>query len=256
MNCEDFRNSLCKGEPIAGDAADHLQACPACRAMLEALDVPPEEPDPRRLELAKRQIERALTPVLPLPSDASMIFWSVGLFIVFSAVAASPFGFQGFLTLSIVQCACYYVVITTGALFFSLATVQEMVPGSRRRIDPMLVVGVSLVVNALLVVLLFPHFELTDFVHSGVPCLRFGVICAAVSAWIAYLFVRRGFFTSPVRAAILIGFFAGLAGVSVLALACRIQNASHILVWHLGAMLLSGLAGAVFGYWRFAPRNR
>jgi hypothetical protein len=47
--------------------------------------------------------------------------------------------------------------------------------------------------------------------------------------------------------AVLIGCFAGFAGVAVLSLHCPLQNSAHIIVWHLGAMALSALCGMTIG---------
>jgi hypothetical protein len=43
------------------------------------------------------------------------------------------------------------------------------------------------------------------------------------------------------------GAFAGLTGVGVLALCCPILNTPHILVWHLGVVLVAMFAGGIAG---------
>jgi hypothetical protein len=72
-----------------------------------------------------------------------------------------------------------------------------------------------------------------------------GLVCGALSAAPFWLLLRKGFLASPVAAGATIGSFAGFAGVAVLALHCPIENSAHILVWHLGAMMLAAMAGIV-----------
>jgi hypothetical protein len=95
--------------------------------------------------------------------------------------------------------------------------------------------------------LIFSNYGTSNFVTSGIPCLRLGSISALISGVLGWRLLRRGYFVSPRETILLFSFFAGLVGVAVLALHCPIRNSLHFLVWHLGAMVLAGIAGWFLG---------
>ena len=99
------------------------------------------------------------------------------------------------------------------------------------------------------------QFSFNRFMESGIPCLEFGTVCAAIGGALGFLLIRKGFLTTPLQAAVLTGCFAGLAGVTALAFVCPQLNAPHILVWHFGTMAIGTAAGALIGQvveWRMA----
>jgi hypothetical protein len=247
MNCRDFRNWLAQGRPLTGSAEEHLRTCVGCRMMLESLHPPGQPPDAQRLARLKERIGGTTTAVRPLPSDESMFAIGLLVFLAFSILLAAAVGFQGFLRLNALQRICDYAAILVAAALFSLAIVPEIVPGARRRISLFTLVILLLLALSLTTVTLFPNFDLAYFVKRGVPCLRFGLVCAAISAALGYWLIKKGYASSPVRAGAIFGGFTGLVGVAALALHCPILNAAHILVWHCGAILISALAGALLG---------
>jgi hypothetical protein len=256
MNCNGIKRYLSEARPLTGSAKDHLESCAGCRAMVEALDTANDTPNTQRVARIQGLITASLEPVRPLPPDRTLISISVALFIAFSLLAAIPVGYNGLHVLSAQQRLAYYSVITACAILFSAATVQQMIPGSKRKLRPQWVVVAVLLSLTSLAVALYQNFELTQFVELGIPCLRLGCICAAVSGALSYFIVRKGFLTSPIKTSTMMGFFAGLAGVAVLALHCPIKNSAHIIVWHLGAMVLGGVGGAAVGaFWQRIPRN-
>ncbi len=247
MNCRDFWEWISQGRPVTGPAADHLRTCSGCRMMLESLPSPSEPPDEQRLVQLKERLGRTAAPVRPLPSDKGMFLIGLLAFLAFSILLAMPVGYQGFLRLSTLQRICEYAAILLVAALFSLAMTQEIVPGAKRRIRPFTLVIVLLILLPLTTVSLFPDFSLANFVTRGVPCLRFGLVCGAISAAFGFWLINQGYASSPLRAATIFGAFAGLVGVAALALHCPILNAAHILVWHCGAILIAALFGAVIG---------
>jgi hypothetical protein len=256
MNCDGIKQCLSEARPLTGSAQDHLESCAGCRAMVEALDPVKDMPSEQRITRIQRLMTASLEPVRPLPPDRTLISISVALFVAFSLLAAVPVGYNGLHVLSAQQRLAYYSVITVCAIFFSAATVQQMIPGSKRNLSPQWVVVAVLLSLTSLAIALHRNFELTQFVKLGMPCLQLGCICAAVSGALSYFIVRKGFLTCPIKASTTMGFFAGLAGVAVLALHCPIKNSAHIMVWHLGAMVLGGAGGAVVGaFWRRLPRK-
>jgi hypothetical protein len=247
MNCNGIKELLSEGRPLTGSAQHHLASCAGCRAMVEALTLPEAHLDRERIDQIQELITASLKPVRPLPSDRRLIWNLLAFFVAFSLIAAIPVGYNGFHVLNAYQRFAYYAVILLCATWFSITTVQEMIPGSKRKANPPWTMVAATLSLALLVSVLFHNFDLDRFVPLGIPCLRLGSICALVSGALSWFTLRKAFFASPVAASATVGFFAGLAGVAVLALHCPIQNSAHIIVWHLGAMVLGGLGGAVVG---------
>ena len=247
MNCENVRQSLSQGQPLTGPAASHVETCAGCQAMMKALEGPSDLPDSEQVARITRSVQKSLKPVRPLPSDLLMILMGSGGFFVFSIAAALTIGLGGFHGLTPAQRLAYYAVIAVCAILFSALTVGEMMPGSKRRAAPGAVISLSLLSVASVAFALFHNFDTAHFVAQGIPCLRIGCICAAIGGFSAYLLVRQGLAPSPLRLSTTVGFFAGLAGVAVLALFCPLQNTAHIIVWHLGAMLAGGGGGFFAG---------
>ncbi len=253
MNCDDLKNYLADGEPLPGAVADHLGECPACRAMMAALDPPQEMPNEQRLEQLAKRLTATAQPVRPLPSDSKMVLIALALFAAFSFLATLPFGFDGFQRLTAVQKTWYYAAVLLVAILFSAATVKEIIPGARKLIHPLWLTAGSVLLLAVSVTAVIPDFGLNNFRALGLPCLRLALSCAAICGFLASWFFRRGYPTAPVQASLTFGVFAGLSGVAVLALHCPVLNAPHILIWHLGALPISGLVGAGIGSLIYKP---
>jgi hypothetical protein len=247
MNCNELKELLSEGRPLNGAAMDHLVSCAACRAMVESITLPETDPGTERINHIERLITASLKPVRPLPSNRTLIWNLLALFTAFSLIAAIPVGYNGFHVLTPFQRLAYYTMIFLFAMGFSANTVQQMIPGSSRTANPRWLIVGCLLSLVLLVALLFQKFDLDRFVRLGIPCLRLGSICALIGGGLFWFVVRKGFFTSPIEASTTVGFFAGLAGVAVLALHCPIENPAHIIVWHLGAAVLGAFGGALAG---------
>ncbi len=247
MNCDGIREFLSESQPLTVAAELHLASCAGCRAMLQALTPPQEEPNPKHIREIQSLITASLAPVRPLPSNRKLVCRLLVVFAAFSLLATLPVGYKGFHVLNTYQKVTYYGLLLVFAVWFSITIVQEMIPGSKRQATSRWPIMAAMIGLALLIYLLFQDFDTNRFGALGIPCLRLGCICALLSGALFWLICRKGFLTSPVTACASVGFFAGLAGVSVLALHCPIENSAHIIVWHLGAMLLAGLGGTVIG---------
>jgi len=255
VNCRDFREWLAQGGALTGPAAEHLRTCRGCRAMIESLNPSSQVPDAQRLARLKERIGGATAAVRPLPSDRAISLIGLFVFLALSILLATAVGYQGFVRLTPVQRIGDYTAILVAAVLFSLAIVPEIVPGAKRRISPSALLIALLLLLPLTTMALFPNFSLVYFVRRGVPCLRFGLLCAAISAAAGYWLIRKGYASSPVRAGAIFGAFAGLVGVAALALHCPILNAAHIVTWHCGAVLIGALAGAGLGAFPAGNRN-
>ncbi len=247
MSCKDVLSCLAEGQPFSPPAKVHLEGCSTCQSLLKVLDQPVEPIPERSVQAIAGRLTGSLKAVRPLPSDRVLVSISLIFFIAFCLLVAYMEGFQGYKGLYLDQRILYFGVLLGLAFLFSIATVQEMIPGSRRLID-----GVPLIICLLLLLValpfvLFRTVSFVQFVQRGIPCLRLGSLCALTFGIIAGMLIRSGYFVYPLQASVIVGFFAGLAGFSVLAIYCPLQNAAHILVWHLGALLVGGVGGTFVG---------
>src|SRR5207248_10655316 len=108
--------------------------------------------------------------------------------------ADSPVGSKGVDVLNRYERFAYYGLILMGAAWFSIATVQEMIPGSKHKSSPGWTILATMLSLAVLVSVLFHNFSLDRFVSLGIPCLRLGSVCAVVSGARSWFLFRKGFF--------------------------------------------------------------
>jgi len=94
---------------------------------------------------------------------------------------------------------------------------------------------------------LFGYRWNVHFVPLALHCWGIGVICAALSAPLFWLVLRRGFSLSPVSHGATAGLLAGLTGLAVLEIYCPYLDRLHISAGHIGAALTSTLVGAIVG---------
>jgi hypothetical protein len=206
-----------------------------------------DPPDAATLEKIAAQFSASAKPVRALPSNLTLWAISLGLFAALVSIVAKVVQFKAITVLSGGQMVAYYGVLLLLAALFSRAMIERMIPGAKRVVPSILLSIAALVALSLLASVLFADRGTENFVSRGIPCLRLGVMSALLSGFLGWWLLQRGYLVSPRETITLYGFFAGLVGVSVLALHCPIPNAPHVLVWHLGAMLLAGLAGFFLG---------
>jgi hypothetical protein len=180
-----------------------------------------------------------------LPSNT--VLWSIALaiFAVISLVIAGIVKLFAIQVLGGWQMILYYGLVFLLAALFARAIVEQMIPGSVRLIRSSWLAALGMAALVLLIIVIFKNLGTVHFVTQGIPCLRLGVISAVVSGFIGWKLFQRGYLVSPRETITLYGLFAGLVGIAVLALHCPILNSLHVLVWHLGAMLIAGLMGFI-----------
>jgi len=209
--------------------------------------LPPGTPSPDRIESIQRLVVSSMYPVRPLPSNRVLVSSVLGLFVLLAFICTLPFGWLGLHALSSGQKLLYFGLILLLAYVLGRAVVEDMIPGSLRRVNRPVLIGGAFPLAGAAVALLFPSFATVRFVHFGIPCLRLGLVCAAIGGLFLFLLLRRGFLTAPFQTCCLAGVLAGLVGFGGLAIHCPLLQASHILVWHLGAVFLAGMSGALVG---------
>jgi hypothetical protein len=193
-------------------------------------------------ERPKAQIVASLRPVRPI---APPWVWVTGFLLVFAVVAvagAARLGLYGVAALGPVPFAIIFAVVVAAVCIAAIATVREMIPASGRRMA-----GAALLaaIAGLLAIfaLLFHDYGMQKFVPQGVACLTAGLSFAIPAALVVCLFLRRGFVMSLTATGLAAGTLAGLAGIGVLELHCPILKAPHVMVWHVGVVVLSAAVG-------------
>ncbi len=116
-------------------------------------------------------------------------------------------------------------------------------PGSRRHLSSgSLLATAALCLTAVLLVC-FRDYHVTNFLHAGLVCLGLGTATAVPAGLLTAIALRRGFAADAGQAGIAGGTLAGLAGVTMLELHCPNFQIAHLLVWHLGVLLVSATLG-------------
>jgi len=87
---------------------------------------------------------------------------------------------------------------------------------------------------------------------KGLPCLGFEMMLGAPMLMAALWLVARGASVAPWLAGALAGLGAGLAADAAMHFECGAVDPAHTVIWHLGAVVLLSLLGALAG--RFMPR--
>jgi len=267
MTCRDVEGviiSHASGASTSPEVAVHIAGCESCgrlaRAIAQAHQVHP--PSPEQLERIKARILADLKPARPpLPPASVLVFALVFILVVISAIGGAALGIAGWRALSLLQKITVFSALAAGAGVLAFSTARLVVPGSRFPLSPYLfVIAVFGVMAAICTSLFYPQEEAT-FVSTGVVCLRIGLECAISATLLFWLLLRRGAILNPILMGTTAGALAGLSGLTVLEIFCPNLNEYHILVWHLGTVLVSAVGGLAIGIiaeysgWRRAPHT-
>jgi hypothetical protein len=192
-------------------------------------------------------LQSSMRPVRPLPRT-----WVLagGLVLICAAVAltgASRAGFFGYAKMDLLERALIFSTLGLLAWVAGTEFVNEMIPGSRRRIPAGALLGIATVVLVGVFAVLFHDYHTEHFVSVGIICLVTGVLHAIPVGLMSWLVLRRGFAVNFVSAGLVAGTLAGLAGVGLLELHCPNLQAVHILVWHIAVVPVSAALGALVG---------
>ncbi|MGB2627547.1 MAG: NrsF family protein [Candidatus Acidiferrum sp.] len=192
-------------------------------------------------------IQPSMRQVRPLPRTwvlagvLMLICAGVGL------AGAARAGFYGFEKMSLLERALIFSTLAVLSCVAGTEFVNEMIPGSRRRISAGGLLGLASVVLVLVFAVLFHDYHTERFVSLGFVCLITGVLHAIPAGLLSWLVLRRGFAVNSVSAGVVAGTLAGLAGVGVLELHCQNFQAMHILVWHTAVLVVTAALGALVG---------
>ena len=253
MTCRGIEDSLAlyaAGAAIPPEVSAHIAGCESCRRLLAAMrqSDAPEPPSPDRLRQIQAQLRADLKPVKPLPP--ARVFVLALLLIAAAAVAigAAHLGIAGWEALGTLRRSVVFAVLAAGLGLLSVLLSRVMVPGSRVLLDSRVAVAGVFAILAPIFAILFDFHAEPTFVATGLVCLTIGIECALPVAAFSWLILRQGMVLQPTAAGALTGLLAGLSGVTVLEIFCPNPDRYHILVWHIGAAMVSTIAGAAVGW--------
>jgi hypothetical protein len=253
MSCDRIDSLLSDGAPLDAGAKEHIAGCASCRSMITILGESGGELGPEEVGRLKTLVSKDWRPVRPLPSDRKLVALLLIFFVSFSVLAAWPTRYYGLRGLNATQMAIYFSVIACCAFLGALAIIQEMIPGSRKRISPVLAMALAIIGLIAVIVVLFPNFSTSHFVRYGEGCFRVGSVCGLLAGLLLFLALRTGFFASPVTAAISVGFSRGTFRCGRTRYALLLTDCAS----HSGVALWRAIPRAGRRHWyRTAARNR
>ena len=234
------------GAPLSPEAQRHLSQCPLCQA-LQGAQMPPQSEPSRLSDRVLTSVLVDLKPVKPIASPWVLTLAFTATLIATLALVVWLTGSAGFFALSATARMLMMSIIGVGALLFSFSLAQKMIPGSLLRV-PVLQVALALAVAFIFVVALMFH-DVTDWKTLAMErtCLWLGIGAAVVTATLGSLLVRRGAWINRFATVVSIGALSGVSALLALTVHCPILKATHILVWHGGAVLVAILAAWLVG---------
>ncbi len=235
---------------LSPDEQRHLAQCPVCQALYNAQPAATLVPESNTTRLSNRVLTSVLAdlkPVKPIPPPWVLATAFAAVLIAVLALAVWLTGSAGFFALSAMAKMLTLSIIGVGALLLSFSLAQRMIPGSLQRV-PVLQVALALAVAFIFVVALMFH-DVTDWKTLAMQrtCLWLGLAAAIVTATLGSLVVRRGARINRFATVVSIGALSGVSALLVLTVHCPILKATHILVWHGGAVAVAILAAWLVG---------
>jgi hypothetical protein len=216
-------------------------------------------PSQEQLDRIKARLLADLKPAKPLPPTSVLVFVLMLILAVITAAGGAVLGIAGWRALSLLQKIAVFTALAAGAGVLACSTAWLIVPGTRVLVSPYLYVFAVLGVMAAICISLFDPQKEATFVSTGLVCLRIGLECAISASVLLWLLLRQGAPLHPMVMGTTAGTLAGLSGLAVLELFCPNLNEYHILVWHLGTVLVSAVGGLAIGTmaeyfsWRRVP---
>ena len=216
---------------------------------MNALDKPHNifEPSEGRLKQIQAMINEDLRAVRPLASSRVFLlaFMLVSLVVVVSG--SLLIGMKGWGALSRIQGTTVLAALTASTILLAISVVRQMAPGGKHSISPRLLLIGILTLLILVTAAIFHIRHESAFVPDGLTCLRTGLTYSIPAALVFWAFLSRGAILYPKLTGAAAGGLAGLIGLGVLEVGCSNLNMFHILVWHLGVILLCTLGGMLLG---------
>jgi len=239
MTCREMDLLLSSGAELPPEARRHLAQCTACRGIAAAFAVP-------AAPCVRASLPETIEPVQPLASPAVFAILLALAAAILAAGAAAWKGILGPPLLSPLQKASIFGVLLILLAVAAGVVALDMRPGARSLRGATLFVLAFGAMEAVFFAL-FHDYRAGSFLQQGLRCFSMGIACAAATALLTWLIVRRGYLVAPVSAGAAAGVLAGLAGLATLELHCPIQYVPHLVVWHAGVVVASAATGALIG---------
>ena len=249
MNCEDVARVLSEGLTLPLRAEAHARSCNRCQELIRLIDSPVamDPVSPATLRQIAQAMATNLYPVRPVPPTHHLLGAFAGIFISIVALSVYRLGAFAIPVMTPLQTAVILSALAISTGFLASSLVNQMVPGSRHRVSPtLLVIGVTISLT-MTIALLFQFQQEHTFWRSAWVCIRAATPIAGLASVLFWLVLRRGAVLSPSMTGAATGLFAGLVGTTVLEFHCPILNGWHILASHLGVAMLCVLGGFVTG---------
>ncbi len=231
------------------EAAEHVVECEDCRRLVKALDKGHTslEAHEGRLKQIQAAIKQDLRPVRPLASSGVFLLAFMLITLAVVAFGTLLLGVNGWNALSSIQRMTIFTALTADAILLAVSVVRQMAPGGRHSISPRLLPIGILALLILVTGVIFHIRHESAFVPDGLACLRTGLTYSIQAALLFWFLLSRGAVLYPKLTGAAAGGLAGLIGVSVLEVRCPNLDLDHILVWHLGVILLCAIGGLSLG---------
>jgi hypothetical protein len=233
------------GTRLSPEARQHLENCERCRRLCELLsnETPVGSGTPALHSKIRNSLQGSLQPVSPLPATRTLVIQFLAVFALFVLPISAMMGLSGLHRMDLVQLVSVTVIVAAAAIALAFSLAWQMRPGSFQRFSLPLAFAVLAVGFIGAIGTLFPWQESGRFVAQAWPCSLVGAIVALPAALIFWLLVRRGAPLSITTLGGALGAIAGFLGVTVLQFSCSRQEATHLLVWHGGVLVLSTVGG-------------
>jgi hypothetical protein len=234
---------------LSREAAEHVAECESCRRLVKALDTGHTslEPPESRLRQIEAAIKEDLRPVRPLASSGVFLLAFMLISLAVVAIGSLLLGVNGWNALSTIQRMTIFAALAASVFLLAISVVRQMAPGGKPSISPRLLPIGILAGLILATAVIFQVRPETAFVPDGLACLRTGMTYSIPAALLFWVLLSRGAVLYPKLTGAAAGGFAGLIGVSVLEVGCPNLDLYHILVWHLGVILLCAIGGLSLG---------
>lgn len=226
---------------LSQQALEHLRRCERCQRLYqwfrEGFSL--AEVSPVVYEKIQAQLKASLKPVSPQSPPRVLAAQFLIVFFLFASPAIGMLGAAGLHEMRWIQLIGIGSVLVFGAALLSLSLAWQMTPGSLHRVPARVAVPALMAGFLVGIAILFPWHAPEAFLVRGWSCLKAGLLMAIPAALLFWMLVRRGHAMATGALGGTLGAIAGLLGASVLQLTCARQDASHLLVWHGGVLVIS-----------------
>jgi hypothetical protein len=208
----------------------------------------PQGPKAETLGRIAQSIAESMGPVRVLPPRWMLTGGAVVICAMVALLGAVALGFAGIAKMTALERGAVFSALVILVLAAASELVSTIVPGSRRRFSSGALLMVAFLCLAAVLAACFRDYQTTLFMHAGLVCLAVGFVHAIAAGLLSWLVLRRCVAMDAVSSGLAGGTLAGLAGIGMLELHCPNFQAAHVLVWHLGVLLISAGLGALCGW--------